>query len=168
MLAWQGMQRLRIAGGVSSLSLAAAGALAAAPEPTLGRKGQRRLEEISARPRCRKAGRKTRGCWPYPGACCTRATLGEELKTSSSQWLKTQSPAVAALAWQRGFGAFSVGPSDGDARWHSIDIQAEHHRTRALQEAYRVLQEAYRVLQEAYRVFFTKYGVEFDERYVWD
>src|SRR3569623_865700 len=40
------------------------------------------------------------------------AQLIEELKTSSSKWLKTQSSELAALAWQRGYGAFSVGPSD--------------------------------------------------------
>ena len=85
----------------------------------------------------------------------TTAKLGEELKTSSSQWLKTQSPALAALAWQRGGGgAFSVGPSDLDALRHYIDIQEEHHRTRTF--------------QEEYRAFLTKYGVEFDERYGWD
>jgi REP element-mobilizing transposase RayT len=44
----------------------------------------------------------------------TVADLVESLKTSSSKWLKTQSPALAAFAWQRGYGAFSVGPSDRD------------------------------------------------------
>lgn len=45
----------------------------------------------------------------------TTAKLVEELKTSSSKWLKTQSPDLAAFAWQRGYGAFSVGPADLDA-----------------------------------------------------
>ena len=84
----------------------------------------------------------------------TMAKLVEELKTSSSKWLKTQSPALATFAWQRGYGAFSVRPSDLDALRHYIDTQEEHHRTRTF--------------QEEYRAFLTKYGIEYDERYVWD
>jgi putative transposase len=38
----------------------------------------------------------------------TIAALVEELKTSSSKWLKTQSPALANFAWQNGYGAFSA------------------------------------------------------------
>ncbi len=84
----------------------------------------------------------------------TLADLVQELKTSSSKWLKTQSSALAAFAWQRGYGAFSVGPLDLEALRHYIDTQEEHHRTRTF--------------QEEYRAFLTKYGIEFDERYVWD
>lgn len=84
----------------------------------------------------------------------TMAQLIEELKTSSSKWLKTQSPALAAFAWQRGYGAFSVGPSDLNALLHYIDTQEEHHKTRTF--------------QDEYRAFLTKYGIEYDELYVWD
>ena len=84
----------------------------------------------------------------------TLAKLIEELKTSSSKWLKTQSPTLAEFAWQRGYGAFSVGPSDLDALLHYIDNQEEHHRTRTF--------------QDEYRAFLTKYGIDYDERYVWD
>ena len=84
----------------------------------------------------------------------TMAKLIEELKTSSSKWLKTQSPALAAFAWQRGYGAFSVGPSDLNALLHYIDTQEEHHRTRTF--------------QDEYRDFLTKYGIDHDERYLWD
>lgn len=48
----------------------------------------------------------------------TTAKLVEELKTSSSVWLKSQSPALAAFAWQRGYGAFSVGPRELDGLRH--------------------------------------------------
>src|SRR5271155_1375076 len=51
----------------------------------------------------------------------TIAQLVEELKTSSSRWLKTQSPALAQFAWQNGYGAFSVGPSDLGALRAYID-----------------------------------------------
>jgi putative transposase len=84
----------------------------------------------------------------------TTAKLVEELKTSSSKWLKTQSPALTAFSWQLGYGAFSVRPSDLDALRHYIDHQEEHHRTKSF--------------QDEYQAFLTKYGIEFDERYVWD
>jgi putative transposase len=84
----------------------------------------------------------------------TVAGVVEELKTSSSKWLKTQSPELAKFAWQRGYGAFSVGPADLNAVIAYIDGQEEHHRTRTF--------------QEEYRAFLTKYGIEFDERYAWD
>ena len=82
------------------------------------------------------------------------AELVEVLKTSSSKWLKTQSPSLATFAWQRGYGAFSVGPSDRDSLLDYIDQQDEHHRTRTF--------------QEEYRAFLKKYGIAYDERYVWD
>jgi putative transposase len=84
----------------------------------------------------------------------TVAGLVEEIKTSSSKWLKTKSPDLAKFAWQRGYGAFSVGPADLNALVAYIDRQEEHHRTRSF--------------QEEYRAFLTKYGIQFDERYVWD
>jgi putative transposase len=84
----------------------------------------------------------------------TMAKLVEELKTSSSKWLKTQSPTLGTFAWQRGYGAFSVGPSDLKALLDYIDNQEEHHRTRSF--------------QDEYRAFLKKYGIEYDERYVWD
>ena len=84
----------------------------------------------------------------------TIAALVEGLKTSSSKWVKTQSPALAAFAWQRGYGCFSVGPSDLDALRTYIEDQENHHRTRTF--------------QEEYRAFLIKYGIEYDERYVWD
>ena len=82
------------------------------------------------------------------------AKLVEELKISSSKWLKTQAPELAGFAWQRGYGAFSVGPADLEALRHYIDTQEEHHRTRTF--------------QDEYRAFLTKYGMDYDERYVWD
>jgi putative transposase len=84
----------------------------------------------------------------------TIADLVENLKTSSSKWLKTQSPGLAAFSWQRGYGCFSGGPTDLDSLCAYIDKQEEHHRTRAF--------------QEEFRMFLKKYGVEYDEAYVWD
>jgi putative transposase len=84
----------------------------------------------------------------------TIAAMVEELKTSSSKWLKAQSPALAAFAWQRGYGVFSVGAADLAALVAYIDGQEEHHRTRSF--------------QEEYRAFLTQHNVTYDERYVWD
>lgn len=84
----------------------------------------------------------------------TIAHLVADLKTSTSKWLKTQSPSLNNFAWQNGYAAFSVGPSDLEALRHYIDTQEQHHRKRSF--------------QDEYRAFLIKYGVAFDERYLWD
>jgi REP element-mobilizing transposase RayT len=66
-------------------------------------------------------------------------------------WMKGTVP---AFAWQRGYGAFSVGPSDLKALRHYIETQEEHHRKHSFQDEFRALLK--------------KYGVEYDEQYVWD
>lgn len=84
----------------------------------------------------------------------TVAAMVEEVKTSSSKWLKTQAPALAEFAWQRGYGAFSVGWSGREALCRYIDAQEAHHRDRTFQDEYRTLLQ--------------KYDLPCDERYVWD
>ena len=84
----------------------------------------------------------------------TIAHLVEELKTSSSKWLKTQSPDLGGFAWQRGYGCFSVGPAELDSLCAYIDGQEEHHRQRTF--------------QDEFRMFLAKYKVEYNEAYVWD
>ena len=54
----------------------------------------------------------------------------------------------------RGYGAFSVSPSQLEAVLRYVDTQQEHHSTRTFQEEYRELLH--------------KHGIDFDERYVWD
>jgi putative transposase len=84
----------------------------------------------------------------------TVAKLVEQLKTSSSAWLKTQSPDLAPFAWQRGYGIFSVGPSDLPALKQYISSQEQHHQ--------------HHTFQDELRAFLTKYEIPFDERYLWD
>ena len=84
----------------------------------------------------------------------TVAQLIEDLKTSSSKWIKEQSAKFSGFVWQRGYGAFSVGPGDRQALLDYIDSQEQHHQTRTF--------------QEEYRAFLNKYGVSYDEKYVWD
>ena len=82
------------------------------------------------------------------------ANLVEELKTSSSKWLKTQSPELAGFSWQRGYGAFSVGPANLEDLLRYIDNQVEHHRAHNF--------------QNEYLGFLKKYAIEYDEQYLWD
>lgn len=84
----------------------------------------------------------------------SQADLVEQIKKASSKWIKTLDARYRGFFWQRGYGAFSVSPSQLDAVLEYVDEQQEHHRTRTFQEEYREL--------------LRRHGVEFDERYVWD
>ena len=76
----------------------------------------------------------------------------EEVKKSSSKWMKTQG--VPSFAWQAGYGAFSVSEAQAATVVRYIQNQEEHHRTLSF--------------QDEFRQFLTEYRVAFDERYVWD
>jgi len=78
--------------------------------------------------------------------------LVEEVKKSSSKWMKTQG--VPSFAWQNGYGAFSVSQSGADQVRRYIENQPAHHRKTSF--------------QDEFRRFLEKYRVQFDERYVWD
>ncbi len=84
----------------------------------------------------------------------TIAELVEELKTSSSRWLKMQQPELRRFSWQRGYGAFSVGPDELQPLVAYIEGQEEQHELKTFQEEYLALLK--------------KYGIQYDERYVWD
>jgi len=80
--------------------------------------------------------------------------LVEEVKKSSSKWIKTKGPELRAFAWQNGYGAFSIGQPRAAAVVRYIANQAEHHKTRTF--------------QDEFRLFLHRYEVQYDERYVWD
>ncbi len=84
----------------------------------------------------------------------SQAEMIETLKKTSSKWIKGLDSKYRRFYWQRGYGAFSVSPSQLDAVLEYVQNQEEHHRSRTF--------------QDEYRDFLRKYGVEFDERYVWD
>ena len=84
----------------------------------------------------------------------SQAQLVEQIKKTSSKWIKTLDARYRGFFWQRGYGAFSVSPSQLKSVLQYIDQQQEHHRTRTFQEEY----------LEVLR----RHGIEFDERYVWD
>ena len=80
--------------------------------------------------------------------------LVEEIKSSSSKWIKAKEPRLAQFHWQNGYGAFSVSQSHLSAVIQYIRQQDEHHRKVTF--------------QEEFREFLMKYQVSYDERYVWD
>jgi putative transposase len=84
----------------------------------------------------------------------SQADMLEGLKKKSSKWIKGLASGYRHFYWQRGYGAFSVSPSQIDALLVYVQNQQEHHRTRTF--------------QEEYREFLRKHGVAYDERYVWD
>ncbi len=92
-------------------------------------------------------------------ACSLSRTMAiskllEEVKGSSSKWMKTRGEQYVAFAWQNGYGAFSFSQSQLPSLCGYIANQREHHRKLSFQEEYRNL--------------LAKYGIEYDERYVWD
>ncbi len=78
----------------------------------------------------------------------------EDVKKSSSKWIKTQGPEFKGFAWQAGYGDFAVSESNVEAVLRYIENQAEHHREISF--------------QEEFRLFLTKHNLSYDENYVWD
>ena len=82
------------------------------------------------------------------------AKIVEEVKTSSSKWVKAQGRSLANLHWQSGYGGFSVSAADVEEVVEYIAQQESHHRVVSFQDELRNLLEAH--------------GIAYDERYVWD
>jgi hypothetical protein len=80
--------------------------------------------------------------------------LIEEVKTSSSKWIKTEGASYRDFHWQAGYGVFSVSESMRPTVIHYIQNQEEHHQRLSFQDEFRAL--------------CTRHGIEIDERYVWD
>jgi REP element-mobilizing transposase RayT len=81
------------------------------------------------------------------------AKVIEEVKRSSSKWMKTQGTLYKNFSWQNGYGAFSVSASDVPQVRKYIGEQEKHHR----KMDYKIELET--LLQ--------KYEVEYDPRYLW-
>jgi REP element-mobilizing transposase RayT len=82
------------------------------------------------------------------------AKLVQEVKQSSSKWMKDRGDGYKDFAWQNGYAAFSVSESQRDVVREYIRDQREHHAKVSF--------------QDELRRFFERHGVEYDERYVWD
>jgi REP-associated tyrosine transposase len=72
------------------------------------------------------------------------------LKCNSSRWLRETKP---LFAWQEGYGAFSVSPSQVDRVKKYIANQAEHHRRRSFEEEFMAMLEAARIRTQRDTVF---------------
>jgi putative transposase len=80
--------------------------------------------------------------------------LIEELKSTSSKWIKSKGIKYQKFYWQGGYGAFSVNPTQINSVVEYISKQHEHHK--------------YKSFQDEFRIFLKKYNIEYDENYVWD
>ena len=60
----------------------------------------------------------------------------EEIKKSSSVWVKNQDDKLRSFAWQAGYGAFSVGASQVPVLLSYIDNQWEHHHSSTFKEEF--------------------------------
>ncbi len=70
------------------------------------------------------------------------------LKGNSSKWLNQTGAAGKGLAWQEGYGAFSVSASQSAEVVKYIENQAAHHEKRSF--------------EEEFLAFLKKYGVTYD------
>lgn len=78
----------------------------------------------------------------------------EEIKRSSSKWLKTKGWEYREFSWQRGYGAFSVGRSELSIIQQYIVNQKTHHTAKDFKV------ELIEWLKE--------YEVDYNEEYLWD
>ncbi|OGU31972.1 MAG: transposase [Ignavibacteria bacterium GWA2_55_11] len=84
----------------------------------------------------------------------TIANLLQEIKASSSKWVKTKGSLLTKFSWQNGYGAFSVSEGHVKRVKNYIANQEEHHRRPTF--------------QKEFRKFLDENDIEYDERYVWD
>ena len=88
------------------------------------------------------------------GRTIAMSDVVEKVKGSSSGWIKGKGSEFRKFAWQRGYGAFSIGQSNVAALKHYIAGQKKHH--------------ARTTFQDEFRTLLRKYRIEYDEQYVWD
>jgi len=84
----------------------------------------------------------------------TVAKYVEEIKKTSSSWIKTKDRSYSKFGWQDGYAIFSVSSSKKDVVIKYIANQKEHHEKSSY--------------QEELLLFLKEYGVSYDEKYLWD
>ena len=82
----------------------------------------------------------------------TLADLTEEVKKSSSKWIKTKGDRYRYFYWQDGYGGFSVGWSQIETVKHYIMNQKQHHLRIDFFDEYKMLLE--------------ENGIEYEEKYL--
>jgi putative transposase len=80
--------------------------------------------------------------------------LIQELKKSTSKWIKARGEKFKNFQWQDGYGAFSIGESNVQVLKQYIARQKEKHQKKSFENE----------LVE----FLRKYKINFDGKYVWD
>ena len=80
------------------------------------------------------------------------ADVLRDTKTGSSRWIH-ETMRIRSFAWQEGYGAVTVSPSDVPRVRRYVARQEEHHRKKTFQEEYREI--------------LVKCGISFDEHYLW-
>ena len=76
------------------------------------------------------------------------ADLVEEIKKSSSKWIKSKGLNYQKFYWQDGYGAFSVSNSGVDAVKRYILNQKQHHKKVSFIDEYKRLMDAYSIIYE--------------------
>ena len=84
----------------------------------------------------------------------SQAQLIEQIRKTSSKWIKSVDTRYRTFAWQRGYGAFSVSPSQLDA------VPAIHRWAKRAPSHSHLSERISRVVAQVRR--------DFEERYVWD
>jgi len=84
----------------------------------------------------------------------TLAKLVEEIKKSTSKWIKTQGEKYESFYWQGGYEAFSVNPKQLDKVRFYISNQREHHKKTKF--------------EDEFTTFLKKYEIEYNEKYLFD
>ena len=82
------------------------------------------------------------------------ANIVEQVKSSSSGWIRTQHTSYADFAWQTGYGEFSVSPMHAESVREYVRHQPEHHKKEDF--------------QTEYRRFCEKNCKPVEEKYAWD
>ena len=77
-----------------------------------------------------------------------------KVKANSSGWIHKTFPARATFAWQVGYAAFGVSPSQKQTVLDYIARQEEHHRKVSF--------------KEELIAFLNKHEIKYDEKYLWE
>jgi REP element-mobilizing transposase RayT len=77
----------------------------------------------------------------------------QEIKQSTSKWIKTRDGVSRNFHWQAGYGAFSIGASQIPAIRTYFASQRLHHEKQTFEDELLTLLE--------------KYGVDYDPKYIW-
>jgi REP element-mobilizing transposase RayT len=78
----------------------------------------------------------------------------EEVKSSSSKWIKSKGNKYRQFYWQNGYGSFTVSPDRVQLVKEYILKQKEHHSVKTFQEEYIAILK--------------KFKSDYDENFIWD